>query len=97
MDVRCILGRGSERHVLDAAGASHAKAILCSMRRVTDAENVLRLVHGIPILARVFEAADAERVRKLGGIPVLNSSASARRFIDWLDTQEAQKNPTGVK
>ena len=97
MDVRCILGCGSERHVLDAAGANHARAILCSMRRVTDAENVLRLVHGIPILARVFEAADAERVRKLGGIPVPNSSASARRFIDWLDTQEAQKNPTGVK
>lgn len=97
MDVRCILGCGSERHVLDAAGASHAKAILCSMRRVSDAENVLRIVHGIPILARVFETADAERVRKLGGIPVLNSSASARRFIDWLDTQEAQKNPTGVK
>lgn len=87
MDVRCVLGCGSERHVLDAACVDHAKAILCSMRRVTDAESVLRLVHGIPVLARVFEAADAERVRKLGGIPVMNSIASARRFIDWLDTE----------
>lgn len=87
MDVRCVLGCGSERHVLDAAGVNHAKAILCSMRRVTDAESVLRLVHGIPILARVFEASDAERIRKLGGIPVMNSMASARRFIEWLDSE----------
>lgn len=86
MDVRCVLGGGSERHILEAAGASHAKAILCSMRRVTDAESVLRIVHGVPVLARVFEAADAERVRKLGGIPVMNSLASARRFIKWLDS-----------
>jgi Kef-type K+ transport system membrane component KefB len=86
MNVRCVLGCGSEKHVLDAAGAHHAKAILCSMRRVTDAESVLRLVHGIPILARVFEASDAERVRTLGGIPVMNSLASAQRFINWLDS-----------
>jgi CPA2 family monovalent cation:H+ antiporter-2 len=93
MDIRCVLGCGSERHVLDAAGAGHAKAILCSMRRVADAEKVLRRVHGIPILARVFEASDAERVRKLGGIPIMNSIASARRFIEWLDAEENPPPP----
>ncbi len=93
MDIRCVLGCGSERHVLDAAGAGHAKAILCSMRRVADAEKVLQRVHGIPILARVFEASDAERVRKLGGIPIMNSIASARRFIEWLDAEENPPPP----
>lgn len=85
--IPCLRGDGSDPYVLAAAGADEARVVLCAMRRTADAEKVLRALGGkVPVMARVFEKSEADRIRGLGGIPILNSSASAARFLDWLQT-----------
>lgn len=84
--IPCLRGDGSDPYVLAAAGADDAKIVLCSMRRSADAAKVLRLLAGkVPAIVRVFETSEAELIRRLGGIPVLNSAAAARRFLEWFD------------
>lgn len=84
--IPCLRGDGADPYVLAAAGADEARIVLCSMRRTADAAKVLRALHGkVPVIARVFEKAEADTIRGLGGVPVLNSTAAARRFLDWFD------------
>jgi len=84
-NIPCLRGDGADEKVLDAAGANQARLILASMRRVEDAERVLRHVQGVPVVARVFENSEAEAVRRLGGTPILNSLAAADTFSEWFD------------
>ncbi len=84
--VPCLRGDGSDPYVLAAAGADDARIVLCSMRRSADAAKVLRVLGGkVPVIVRVFETWEAEHVRRLGGVAVLNSTAAARRFLEWFD------------
>jgi len=86
--VPVMRGDGSDPDVLDKAGAAKAKLIIVSMRRAGDALKVLDHVHGVPVVARVFEQEDAERIRAAGGIPVLNSLAAAEVFNEWFDAND---------
>lgn len=90
-NVDFIRGDGAEEQVLVKAGARDAKLIIASMRRVGDAIAVLRFVKGVPVIARVFEEIDAEKIRQAGGIPVMNSHASADTFIEWFDANDRVK------
>jgi hypothetical protein len=81
--IACLRGDGSDEKILAQAGAAKARLIIVSMRRVSEAEKVLRTMRGVPVIARVFEEADAERIRQLGGTPVLNSQAAAETFMAW--------------
>ena len=84
--IPCLRGDGSDPYVLAAAGADDARIIVCSMRRSADAAKVLRFLGGkVPAIVRVFETWEADRIQRLGGIPVLNSAAAARRFLEWFD------------
>lgn len=94
-NVPCLRGDGSDPYVLAAAGADQARVVLCAMRRTVDAEKVLRELRGkVPVVVRVFEKTEADRIRHLGGRPVLNSAASARRFLDWLATSGPAPRPS---
>ena len=73
----------------DRLGARHARLIIASMRRVSDAQKVLAHAKGVPVLARVFEDHEAEAIRRLGGIPVSNSEAAVEQFMKWF--QAGQK------
>jgi hypothetical protein len=77
--------------VLEKAGARDAKLVIASMRRVGDALTVLRHVQGVPVVARVFEEADAELIRQAGGKPVMNSMAAADTFMAWLENNDRMK------
>lgn len=90
-----ILGDGSDPKILEKAGARRAKLILASMRRANDAEKVLRYVRGIPTIVRVFEERDADRIRALGGIAVLNSEASLRTFLEWFQQSGVAESKQG--
>lgn len=83
--IPCLRGDGADEKVLEAAGAAQAQLILASMRKVQDTARVLRLVKGVPVVARVFESEEAEMVRRLGGTPVLNSLAAANAFMEWFE------------
>jgi hypothetical protein len=84
-NIPCLRGDGADEQVLDRANASQAKLILASMRRVNDAVKVLRTARSVPVMVRVFEAAEADQVRKLGGIPILSAQAAADTFMEWFD------------
>lgn len=78
-----IYGDGSETHTLEQAGARQARVVIAAMRRINAAERVLNYVAGTPVIVRVFESSHAERVKALGGTPVLNSLAAADKFMEW--------------
>ncbi len=86
--VSCLRGDASDDAILLKAGAARARFIVASLRRAGDAVRVLEHVRGVPIVVRVFEDAEAELVRRLGGIPVLSSEAAAETFLDWYDKSE---------
>lgn len=83
--VPCLRGDGSDEKLLQRASARSARLILTSMRRVEDARRVLEHVRGVPIFVRVFEDYEAETVERLGGFPVLNSTAGADTFMEWFE------------
>lgn len=86
-----IRGDGAEENVLEKAGARDAKIVIASMRRVNDALTVLRHVQGAPVIARVFEQEDAVKIEAAGGIPIVNSQATADTFMEWLDANDRLK------
>lgn len=81
--IPAIRGDGSDAKILQRAGVEKAKLIIASMRRIRDAEKVLRYSSKIPVVVRVFEDRDADWIRRLGGIPILNSYAAAETFMEW--------------
>ena len=84
-DIPCLRGDAADANVLRRAGATEARLILVATRRVRDAEEIIRRVPGVPVIVRVFETADAERIRALGGTPILNSHAAADAFMVWFE------------
>jgi hypothetical protein len=87
-DIPCLRGDGSDEKTLQRAGAREAKLIIVSMRRVEDAAEVLRHAPGVPVVTRVFEAADAAWIAQLGGTPILNSEAAAEAFMEWVEKSD---------
>jgi len=83
--VPCLRGDGSDEKSLQEAGAREAKLIIASMRRVEDAAKVLRYARGVPVVTRVFEAAEAQWIKENGGTPVLNADAAAEVFMEWFE------------
>jgi Kef-type K+ transport system membrane component KefB len=88
-EVSAIRGDGSDFHVLRQAGAPDARIVISTMRRARDSENVLKFLPDVPVLVRVFDDASGERIRALGGRPVLYSAAAADDFSRWLDQAES--------
>ncbi len=93
--IPCFRGDGSDELVLDRGGARQARVVLVAMRRVREAERVLAYaVPDVPVVVRVFEDFEADRIRKLGGIPIVNAHAAADTFAEWLDaTLGSSANP----
>lgn len=85
-EIPCIRGDASDREVLDQARAREARLITSTIRRPQDNVRLLAYARGVPVLVRVFEAADARRIRELGGIPVLYSEATADAMLEWYES-----------
>ena len=81
--IPCLRGDGADVKTLQEAGATKAKLIISSMRRATEAQTVLKFVNQTPVIVRLFEESEATAIKKLGGIPILNSEASAEKFLEW--------------
>ena len=86
-----LRGDGAEEEVLAKAGARDAKLVIASMRRVGDALTVLNFVKGVPVVARVFEEEDSERIRQAGGVQVMNSTAAADTLMAWVENNDRVK------
>lgn len=92
-DVPSIRGDGSDYEVLRTANARDAQIIISTMRRPADNYALLDYVQHVPVLVRVFDPDDAERIRARGGTPILYSEAAAEDFLRWLD----QAQTVGLK
>jgi Kef-type K+ transport system membrane component KefB len=82
-EIPCVRGDGSDPDVLRRAGARDARLIISTIRRPLDNEQVLQHAQGVPVLVRVFEDGDADRIRALGGTPIVYSAAAAEDFLAW--------------
>lgn len=88
--VPCLRGDAADRTVLREAGAPHARAIICMIRRPLDMLPLLDFIGDeVPVLVRVFEEEEAERIRAHSGTPVVFSQAGADAFLQWFDENEA--------
>ncbi len=91
MKIRAIRGDGADPHVLEQAAASRAKLVIISMRRVSDALEVLPQLPDVPIFVRVFEDEEARAVERAGGIPVVTAEAAAETFLEWFAATDRLK------
>jgi Kef-type K+ transport system membrane component KefB len=90
-EIPCVRGDASDADVLLRAGIDRAALILSTIRRPEDNRTVLRLAGATPVLVRVFEPADAEWIRDMGGTPVLYSEAAAEEFLRWYERTRQQE------
>jgi monovalent cation:H+ antiporter-2, CPA2 family len=86
-----IRGDAADIRILKACNAQSAKIIISTLRRVKDNEKMLKFIHGIPTIVRVFEEEDAERIRKCNGTPVLYSHLASEEFINWFKSSFKNK------
>jgi Kef-type K+ transport system membrane component KefB len=83
-------GEASDPHVLRAAGADRARAVVSTIRRPRDNAALLELAASVPVLVRTFAEEDAEWIRERGGRPILYSGATADGLLAWYEGLEPQ-------
>ena len=85
--IPCVQGDGSDPLTIDRAHGREARVVICSMRRIRDAEAVLKHMRGsrAKVLVRTFEPEEVALVEQAGGYPVRTAHASARTFLDWFE------------
>lgn len=94
LGISVLRGDASDDAVLHRAGARQAKLVITSTRRVADALQIIRWTQGVPVLVRVFETDEAQRVHDAGGIPISNSIAAADGLLQWLNANDRLKQKT---
>jgi Kef-type K+ transport system membrane component KefB len=82
-----VLGDATDPKVLKAAGASQARVIISTMRRLRDNEALLDYTGNVKTIFSVFEPEEAERLQRNGGIPILESYAAADELIKWFERE----------
>jgi len=88
-DVPVIRGDATDLHVLEEARARSARMITSTIRRPEDNRRLLEYARGVPVIVRVFEQADADWVREMGGTPILYSEAAADSMLRWFERERA--------
>lgn len=83
--IRAIRADGSDRAVLEGAGAARARAAVVRMRAGDAIEDALSILGAAPVIARVSTIEEAERARELGAAPVLWAEPIAEDFLEWLE------------
>lgn len=89
-NIPSLRGDAADLAVLETAGAPHARAIICTIRRPLDILPLFDLVSDdVPVLVRVFEDEEAEQIRARGGTPIVFTDAATDAFLQWFDENEA--------
>ena len=84
--IHAIAGDGGDLDILERASATKARLVYSALPDPDDAVRVIRHLHGTtPVLARVFEQSDAEKITAAGGTPILSSTATTKNFLEWFD------------
>ncbi|MFO8027705.1 MAG: cation:proton antiporter [Opitutales bacterium] len=85
--IPCIQGDGSDIRTLKRAHCRNARVVVCSMRRLRDAEAALEYLNGTQakVLVRTFEPEEVEFVEAAGGYAVQTVRASTKIFLRWFE------------
>jgi uncharacterized protein YbjT (DUF2867 family) len=86
--VRTIRGDATDPRALWLAGARDARLVVSTIRRPLDNLPLIRGLRGVPVVVRVFEAAEGALIRAAGGTPIPYSEAAAEDFMRWLAQAE---------
>lgn len=78
-----LRGDGADIESLRTAGAMRAAAIVSTMRRLDDNFRLLRTLNGPRMLVRVFSEQEAERIRELGGHPLVEDDVATHVLLEW--------------
>lgn len=82
----CIRGDAADEKILLRAGADKARFIIVSLYQVEEVVKIIKHVGpDVPVFSRIFEESAAKRIASSGGVPILNSSAAADRFMEWFE------------
>lgn len=90
-EVAAIRGDASDPAVLARAGVGRARIVISTVRRPMDNQTVIAEAGNAPVLVRVFDPGTAERIRALGGVPVVYSEAAAEDFLAWFEALEGSR------
>ncbi|MFW5876248.1 MAG: cation:proton antiporter [Myxococcota bacterium] len=91
--VSALRGDAADPEVLQVARADRATAILSTMRRAEDNARLLSNVRGPAVFVRVFSEQEANRVRELGGQPIVEAELAAQALLDWHAAMVSGKIP----
>lgn len=94
--VATVRGDGGDPEVLRRAGASSAKAIVSTMRRMDDNTRLLTTFSHVTVLVRVFSGEQALRVRDAGGVPVVESELAASAALEWYAARSGEVGSAGL-
>lgn len=94
--IACIRGDGSDPRLLRRAGIHEAKLVIATLPRPADIVKIVRYAKPVPVIARIFEQADANAVVRAGGHPVLTSEAAMQKFLGWFEKSEPAEAPSPV-
>jgi len=85
--IPCIQGDGSDIRTLKRAHCRDARVVVCSMRRMRDAEEALAYLKGTQarVLVRTFEPEEVAFVEAAGGYAVQTVRASTKVFLQWFE------------
>ncbi|PXA05477.1 hypothetical protein DDZ13_01000 [Coraliomargarita sinensis] len=85
--IPCIQGDGSDIRTLKQAHCRDARVVVCSMRRLRDAEEALLYLKGTQakVLVRTFEPEEVAFVEEAGGYAVQTVRASTKIFLNWFE------------
>lgn len=81
--VSVLRGDAADPEVLREAHADEALAIISTLRRAEENARLLSTVRGPAVFVRVFSEHEAERVRALGGHPVIEAELAAEALVNW--------------
>ncbi len=84
--IPCIRGDGSDPRALARVHARHARCIVASLRRPSDADKVLDYIANTnaKLMIRVFDEAQAGRLEQRGALTVLTTQPTLAVFLEWL-------------
>lgn len=85
--IPCVQGDGSDVRTMERAHCRQARVVVCSMRQIRDAEEVLKHLRDEPVkvLVRTFEPEEVAQVEAAGGYAVQTVRASTKVFLRWFE------------
>ncbi|MGF1656807.1 MAG: cation:proton antiporter [Verrucomicrobiales bacterium] len=92
--IPCLRGDASDEQVLEMAQAKKAKLVIASIPKIGDLLKVIHHVSGVKVIARVMEQTEADAVRRLGGVPILNAEEATEQFMKWFERSHQKDKET---